>query len=144
MTASPHAPRLFSASLSLGHFFKSLTLKFPFLWLKPLTNILIYTVHGEQQSFAANIYLKNIMSPLEFPPSHLRNHSFSHTPKVMAVFRLLIILVFFLQGSSNCSSSFLKCFAVPEVLLSRRQEVTDKGDLKTGSNETNKTSEQNK
>lgn len=44
----------------------------------------------------------------------------------MVVFRLLIIPVFLLQGSSNCPSSFLKCFAIPEALPSRRQEATDK------------------
>lgn len=61
----------------------------------------------------------------------------------MVVFKALVILVFLLQGSSNCSSSFLKCIAIREVLPTRKQGVQDIGDLKTGRNWTNKTSEQN-
>lgn len=63
--------------------------------------------------------------------------------KVMVVFKPLIILVFLLQSSSKYSSPFLKCFAICEVLPIRKEAAQDRKDLKTGSNGTNKTSEQN-
>lgn len=70
-------------------------------------------------------------------------HSSSHELKVVVVFKPLIILVFLLQGSSKCSSSFLKCIAIREALPTRKQEAQGEGDLKTGSNGTNKSSEHN-
>lgn len=61
----------------------------------------------------------------------------------MVVFKPLIILVLIPQGPSNCSSSSFKCLAISEVLPTRKQEAQDMGNLKTGSNGTNKASEQN-
>lgn len=86
---------------------------------------------------------ENIMSPSVLLSSFNKPRSFNRAPKGTVVFEPLIILVFLLPSSSNCSSSFLKCIAICEVLPTRKQEAQDTGDLKTGSNGTNKTSEQN-